>query len=104
MKRTHLSTPELAAALGVAAAASPVAHVDQRQVDAIAAQIRARQDLRGLAATKWDNSEFWNVEDGARERSQFFAIGSAVNFRYWELADGEMRPTEGRLDARPRAK
>jgi hypothetical protein len=40
---------------------------------------------------------FWIPEADAWERSQYFTIGNAINFRFWNLGSGEVLPTGGLL-------
>jgi hypothetical protein len=91
-----LSTAALAAALEVDESPSLAGHVDWGQVDRISAWIAPRAD--GFERAAWDDDHFWNVDDGAALRSQFFAIGNSINFRFWSLEEGQMHPAVGELD------
>lgn len=71
-------------------------HVDWGQVGRISAQISLQ--AVGFQRAAWDDGHFWNVDDDAASRSQFFAIGNSVNFRFWSLEAARMRPARGMLD------
>lgn len=96
VKAKGLTTAALAAALGLKEKPSFAGHVDWGQVSRISDQI-SRQ-ATGFQRAAWDDGSFWNVDDDAAQRSQFFAIGSSINFRFWSLDGGRMRPTGGRLN------
>src|ERR1700754_4530057 len=89
-----LTTAELAAALGVGRAPSPLARVDDERVRQLAAQF----DPGRFAPVAWDDPLFWNVEASSEERSQLFAVGNAVNFRFWRVADGVVVREHGPID------
>ena len=91
-----LTTAALAVALELNEGPSLAGHVDWGQVSRISAQISLR--AAGFQRATWDDGHFWNVEDDAAERSQFFAIGNSINFRFWSLEGGRMRPAGGKLD------
>jgi hypothetical protein len=91
-----LTTPALAAALGMDEGPSLAGDVDWGQVDRISAQISLQ--AVGFQRATWDDGHFWNVDDDAASRSQFFAIGNSVNFRFWSLEAAGMRPARGMLD------
>lgn len=94
------STAEFAAALGIDRSAGEVAEIDWHQVDAIARQIADMPGLGEFEPARWDDDHFWNVAGDRSERSQFFAIGNAINFRFWRLEDGRTVPATGELDGR----
>jgi hypothetical protein len=91
-----LTTAQLAAELGIASSPSEAGEIDWSQVEAIAAQIDAVPSRFERAA--WDEPLFWNVEGDRLARSQYFAIGNSINFRFWSLEAGQMRPAAGTLD------
>ena len=47
---------------------------------------------------RWDDDLFWNVEADAQERSQYFAVGNAINFRFWRLDAGSVVPATGLIE------
>jgi len=96
----ELSTAELAEALDVDNAASEIVAVNRDQLAAISDQVRGRPDFHEFSPAKWDDAAFWNVEDSPVQRSQFMAIGTAINFRFWELVDGRMLPTAGEIEGK----
>jgi hypothetical protein len=91
-----LTTAALATALGVSKRPSRAGVVDWDQVHRVSAQISLRAVNFQRAA--WDDDHFWNVHEDDARRSQFFAIGSSINFRFWSLEEGRMRPAAGELD------
>jgi hypothetical protein len=96
VKAKGLATAALAATLGLEEKPSLAGHVDWGQVSRISDQI-SRQAV-GFQRAAWDDGYFWNVDDDAALRSQFFAIGNSINFRFWSLDGGRMRPAGGKLD------
>ena len=95
---TGLTTAELASALGVDDGASRAGYVDWQQVDRISARIKSDAEEIQFKAAAWDEDLFWNVKDDAARRSQYFAVGNSINFRFWDLEDGKMQPAIGTLD------
>jgi hypothetical protein len=64
----------------------------------MAALVRATPGFTEFKPAAWDDSLFWNVESPAEERSQYFAVGNAINFRFWQLVNGEIVPAVGTID------
>jgi Queuosine salvage protein len=93
--RSGLTTPELARALGLVASPSPLVSIDRNRVSQIAEHLREREDFRDFSPAAWDDDLFWNVSDPPVLRSQFFAVGNAINFRFWTLHGGRVRPAAG---------
>jgi hypothetical protein len=87
---TGLSTPDLAWALGVQPYNGEHAAVDEAVVSRIAARLRRSDAGAKYVPAKWDNQMFWNAEGSDAERAQYFTIGNAINFRFWELQEGEV--------------
>ncbi len=95
---TGRRTRELADALGIARASFRVqADVDYVRVAAIADHIRERPDFAAFEPARWDDEHFWLVDASDEERSQFFAVGNAINFRFWTLTDAGVSPAVGTL-------
>ena len=95
-----LTTSELAAALAIDRSPSEMVSVDTRQLESIVVQIRGRSEFNHFSRASWDDDLFWNARDPAPRRSQFYAIGDAINFRFWKLSDGQMHPSWGVIDGR----
>jgi hypothetical protein len=96
-----LNTIELAHALGVGGHYSgELAAVDDEAVARMAASLRAREDFsKPTRPAAWDEELFWNASGTPEERSQFFAIGNAINFRFWERKDdGTLLRSSGIID------
>ena len=89
------SAAQLADALGIDMRESPTARIDQHALGAIVHYLDKRQDLRDRTAYAWDDSRFWLVDAPASDRSQYFAIGAAINFRFWRLKHGVVDPARG---------
>lgn len=92
------TTRELANALGVARPSFGPVQVDYERVATIAEHIRQRPDFEAHEPARWDNEHFWLVDGPFKARSQFFAIGNAINFRFWSLTEAGVSPAVGTLD------
>jgi len=93
-----LSTVQLARQLGIDTRPSSLVEIDWRQVDALSRHIAQDRAFAEFEPAAWEDDQFWNVGDAASKRSQFFAIGNSINFRFWSIEDGRMRPATGTLD------
>lgn len=80
-----------------AATAPTAAVVDPARVGALAQAVIA-SGATGLAPVSWDDPLFWNVEDDPAARCQFIAVGNAINFRFWALEAGRVRPAGGEIE------
>lgn len=96
--RLGLSTAELASELGVDRAPSELVAVDRVQIDRVAGHINSQLNTAPFMRARWDDPIFWNVEDSAEDRSQYFAIGCAINFRFWTLRNHQLVPAAGPVD------
>src|SRR5947208_10273270 len=92
---THITTPELADRLAIDLSPSAVAPIDIAKVEQLAARILGRQECGKLTRAKWSDPRCWNVEGTPTERSQYFAIGNSINFRYWESREGRVETAKG---------
>jgi hypothetical protein len=70
-------------------------------VATIAALLRRRFGRSVPRPTAWDNPLFWNVDASRADRCQFLAIGNAINFRFWNLAEGQVVASAGHVDGQP---
>lgn len=69
------------------------------RVRALAATLRRGASESEYQPLLWDDDRFWLTIASPEERSQFMAVGNALNFRFWELAGGDgVSPAGGRLD------
>ena len=93
-----LTTREFANALGIARSSFGRADVDYERVTVIADHIRERPDFAAYEPARWDDEHFWLVDTHDEARSQFFAIGNAINFRFWTLTQAGVSPAAGTLD------
>jgi putative queuosine salvage protein len=94
----HLSTPELARELRLDRSPSTLVRIDTDALEAIVEHIRKREDFCAYERYRWDDPKFWYPEGTPEERSQYFAVGNAINFRFWRLVSGEVVPAGGLLD------
>lgn len=83
-----LTTAEVAGVLAIDMSPSNVATLDGERVGLVARHIASRAATQTFERAAWDNPLFWNVESDIPLRSQYFAVGNAINFRFWQL-DGE---------------
>jgi putative queuosine salvage protein len=93
-----LTTAAVFDALGISTDASPIASVADDRVSLVAEQLLRERKAQGFQRAAWDDALFWNVDADPVERSQFFAIGNAINFRFWRLDGGEMEPAVGTIE------
>ena len=98
LEERGLTTSEVAAALEIDRSPSELVSADTRQLERIAVQIEGRPEFNNYSRASWDDDHFWNARDPGPRRSQFYAVGNAINFRFWDLKDGQMDPSRGVLD------
>ena len=83
----------------VEADSSAVAGISKDQVTAVAAVLSQRFGGSAPQPATWDDPRFWNVDASRSDRCQFLAVGNAINFRFWTVADGQVvagaGPVEG---------
>jgi hypothetical protein len=97
--RVGLSTAELADELGIDRAASDLVSIDRPQLARMTRHIGSHFDLApAYSRARWDDPLFWNVEACDEDRSQYFAVGCAVNFRFWELHGRQLTPAAGSVE------
>jgi hypothetical protein len=93
-----LATADVFNALDISAASSPVASVADERVTLVAQQLLQETEAHPFERAAWDDALFWNVEDDPAHRSQFFAIGNAINFRFWRLEGNDAVPAVGTIE------
>jgi hypothetical protein len=98
--RTGRSTADVARALGLDRSASELVRINRDRVELMARHILASPEFTTFSRTTWDDRLFWNVEDPAADRSQLFAVGNAINFRYWCLDGHRAVRASGTIDGR----
>lgn len=91
----HLATSELAQELGIDRSPSTLVEIDTGALRAIADSIREHADFRDYERYRWDDPRFWYPEGTPAERSQYFAVGNAINFRFWHLTGEKVLPAAG---------
>ena len=82
----------------VDSSAAAAAAVSKDQVAAVAALLRRLFGGSTLQPATWDNPRFWNVDASCSDRCQFLAVGNAINFRFWTVADGQVAATAGPIE------
>jgi hypothetical protein len=96
--RRPFTTAEVARALEVDASPSRFVSLQDDQIARVARHVANRAASQQFERAAWDNGLFWNVEADAEQRSQYFAIGNAVNFRFWRLDGKRVVPAAGLID------
>jgi putative queuosine salvage protein len=94
----HLSTPDLARELRIDRSPSSLVEIDAGALEAIIDHIQRREDFCAYERYRWDDPKFWYPEGTPAERSQYFAVGNSINFRFWQLMGEEVIPAGGILD------
>ena len=87
----------LAQALGIDSSTTELVAIDHDQVQRIAAHILKGAHFTSHSPAAWDDDTFWNVADEPHLRSQFFAIGNAINFRFWTRDSSRLRSATGSI-------
>jgi hypothetical protein len=94
---TGLTTRQLAEALDLPRRPVKDAWVDHRQVAVMARHLRGPQVLGEYRPARWDDDRFWLVHASPEDRSQYFAVGNAINFRFWSLGERGAVPAVGTI-------
>lgn len=95
MSKPNHSTYEVAQALDINFSKSNLVSLNEGKIDSLCERIRSRTDFSIYNRETWSDPFFWNSEDAPVNRSQYFAIGNAINFRYWKLGNNEVTPSKG---------
>jgi hypothetical protein len=90
-----LTTAEVAVELGVDRGPSEIVHIHWDRLEKLASVVARTAESRTATPAAWDDDLFWNVSDPLEERSQYFAMGNAINFRFWSVDQGEIVAAEG---------
>jgi hypothetical protein len=93
-----LSTSEVAQALGIDRATSAAAEIDPAQVMRVARHLSSHAEFLSFAPARWDDPLFWDSTDSVEDRSQMFAIGNAINFRFWQLDGTAVTRASGTIE------
>lgn len=91
---------EVAAKLDIDLTPSSTVEIDDHSIGIVAKRLIALSEVSHPVAAKWDDALFWNVESSRSERSQYFAVGNSINFRFWDLADRSVRPAKGSINGK----
>jgi Queuosine salvage protein len=87
----------LAEELGIQLGASPSGRINDDGLARVSDYVSGRADLRHYKPFAWNDPAFWLVDASQQERSQFFAIGTAINFRFWRMVSGRVEASSGTL-------
>jgi hypothetical protein len=98
--RVRLATSELAQELRIDRSPSTLVEIDADALRAIVDHIQTREDFCNYERYGWNDPQFWYPEGTPAERSQYFAVGNAINFRFWRLVGNDVVPAGGFLDGR----
>lgn len=99
MRTVGLEPLEIARTLGIDLGPSDLVTIDSAALSRVAAGLRSKTDAVGSGRpAKWDDARFWNVEGTPEERSQYFAVGNSINFRFWRLATNRVIPATGWIE------
>jgi Potential Queuosine, Q, salvage protein family len=74
-----------------------LASLDWERLFTTAELIQSHSELLSKSPETWSDPHFFNVEASRQERCQFFAIGNAINFRFWMMNDGRVNPSVGSI-------
>lgn len=96
----HTSTADLAQELGVDFSPSALVEVDAHALTAMVEHVRRSQEFFKFKRFAWDDPTYWYPEGTPAERSQYFAVGNAINFRFWRLMRGEVVPAGGAIEGK----
>lgn len=90
-----LRTADVAAALGVQVRGTSRVALNEARIATIGRHLQQLAARRPFERAAWNDPLFWNVEAPAEQRSQFFAVGNAINFRFWEFDGSQVVPAAG---------
>jgi hypothetical protein len=94
-----LTTGEVAAALNIDTSPSPRVRICTERIALVAQHLREAAAFKTLPRATWDDRLFWNADADALNRSQYFAVGNSINFRFWSLDErGRVVPVVGTVD------
>lgn len=80
---------------GINLTLGPFASVDEKTLSKLANWI-GNKFSSTIPSVDWRNSDLWPEDDNGQENvSQFFTLGNAINFRYWDLNNGVFTYCEG---------
>jgi hypothetical protein len=69
-------------------------------VSRIAATMREGEGFGSFHPSTWDDEPFWNGQGTPAERAQYYAIGNAINFRFWELGGQGLVRSSGVIEGK----
>jgi Queuosine salvage protein len=81
--------------LGIDVSDSALVGIDELALGKLAAMLAADPAFRNVRRFGWDDDNYWLVDASPSERSQYLALGNAINFRFWSLDEGVIRHAVG---------
>lgn len=93
-----IASSPLVRQLGIDLTPSSVAHVDGEALSRLSHHVLQSPGLAYRRPFTWDDPAYWIVDAAPRERSQYFAVGTALNFRFWRVSSGRVVPAGGTLE------
>jgi hypothetical protein len=90
----------LARELGIDLADSALIGIDYLALRRMAATLRDDPETKGMRPFGWNDDTYWLVDAAPTMRSQYLAVGNSMNFRFWSLEDGRLRPAVGQRGGR----
>jgi hypothetical protein len=84
--------------IGIDLSPTAAAAIDREAVLRLTHLIASAPAFADAVPAAWDDPTFWNVDDPVERRSQYLAVGNAINFRFWTLREGEIIGLAGTLD------
>jgi hypothetical protein len=88
---------QLAEILGIDLSPSRIVVIDAAALAAMTEWVARSRSVFQTRRLRWDDPTYWNTDATPAERSQFFAVGNAINFRFWRLEAGRVLPSGGVL-------
>lgn len=88
----------LAKQLGIDVKSSDMVRIDDEVLSRMAGHVLDRPDLTSRRPFAWDDPAYWLIQAPPRDRSQYFAVGVAINFHFWRLTSAHVTPVQGTID------
>lgn len=95
--RASIMVSDVARQLGIYSGPSQWGTLDDGVIEDFVGHITGTLRLNQSTPAEWNDDTFWPRGIGNELRSQYFAVGNAINFRFWALHNGKIEPTGGYL-------
>jgi hypothetical protein len=74
-------------------------HVNRTKLEQLIHFVKGKGNFSKYKPYDWSDYNYWIPnEEGEEAVSQFFAVGNAVNFRYWDIVNNEFTYCAGQRD------